>query len=191
MIRWSRARLALSVVTAEGFWATLRERFQYAPHGKEKSRHGALRADSMPALPLYYDYAGGAHVHSTYSDGSGTVPQITAAAARAGLDFLLLTDHRTLDARLDGYETWHENGRVLVVVGTEITTDTGHLLALDIPNEFLPSPTNAIDAMNHIHALGGYGYIALPCDLKDPWRDFAVRVPGIGIEVFNLSAIAR
>lgn len=45
--------------------------------------------------------------------------------------------------------------------------------------------------MRRIQELGGYGFIALPCDLKDAWKDFSVREPGIGIEVFNLSAIAR
>lgn len=192
MIRWSRARLALSILTAEGFWATLRERFQYAPHVSRRPASPApAPSGEMPGLPLFYDYAGAAHVHSTYSDGTGTVPEITAAAARAGIDFVLLTDHRSLDARDAGDETWHENGRVLVVVGTEVTTDQGHLLALDVPADFLPAPHSAQDAMQKIHVLGGYGYIALPCDLKDAWRDFSVRVPGIGIEVFNLSAIAR
>ena len=191
MIRWSRARLALSILTAEGFWATLRERFQYAPGRAIKTAPGAPREDGMPSLPMYYDYAGAAHVHSTYSDGTGTVPDIAAAAARAGIDFVLLTDHRSLAARCEGHETWHENGRVLMVLGTEVTTDNGHLLALDIPHEFLPSPNSAEAAMRRIHELGGYGFIALPCDLKDAWKDFSVREPGIGIEVFNLSAIAR
>ena len=36
---------------------------------------------------------GGYHIHSVRSDGTGTVDDIAAAASRAGLQFLLLTDH--------------------------------------------------------------------------------------------------
>jgi predicted metal-dependent phosphoesterase TrpH len=39
------------------------------------------------------------HVHSTCSDGSGTVAEIAAAAAASGVDVVLLTDHDTLAAR--------------------------------------------------------------------------------------------
>ena len=47
------------------------------------------------------------HCHSTYSDGTGTVAEIAAAAARAGADAVLLTDHDTLAARRQGEERWH------------------------------------------------------------------------------------
>src|SRR4029079_13065624 len=45
--------------------------------------------------------AGAYHVHSTRSDGNGDVATIAAAAARAGLKFVIITDHgdgtRSLD----------------------------------------------------------------------------------------------
>jgi hypothetical protein len=77
------------------------------------------------------------------------------------------------------------------MVGTEVATDTGHLLALSVPDSFLPVSGNAIEDQDRIIAQGGVGFIALPCDLKDHWRDFSARRPGIGLEVFNLGAIAR
>jgi hypothetical protein len=67
----------------------------------------------------------------------------------------------------------------------------GHLLALDVPDSFLPAPNESVEAQNRILDNGGIGFIALPCDLKDHWRDFNRRNPLIGLEVFNLSAIAR
>ena len=36
---------------------------------------------------------GAYHVHSTVSDGTGSIDEIAAAAARAGLQFVILTDH--------------------------------------------------------------------------------------------------
>ena len=188
MLRWSRVRLYLSILSCEGLFATLRERVQFAPPlppaPKKEERGGQTLA-----MPRFYDYAGAMHVHSTYSDGAGTVEEIAAAANRAGLDFLVLCDHSSLQAHTDGKDGWR--GRTLVSIGTEITTDAGHLLALDVPPSFLPAPHDAEPAQAAIQSSGGLGFVALPCDLKDHWKDFRRMGDGIGLEVFNLSAIAR
>lgn len=181
-------RLILSVLSCEGLFATLRERLQYAPAPPRRLAKDAGGAQTL-SLPRFYDYAGALHIHSTYSDGAGTVPQIAQAANDAGLDYIVLCDHETLAARQHHQDGWH--GRTLVLVGTEVATDTGHLLALDVPESFVPVPHAAAAAQRAIHDSGGLGFIALPCDLKDHWRDFGRRLPGIGLEVFNLSAIAR
>ena len=196
MLRWSRVRLYLSILTCEGLFATLRERVQFAPpHAEPPKEEGAKqqgakeRGGKTLAMPRFYDYAGAMHVHSTYSDGAGTVEEVAAAASRAGLDFVALCDHSSLQARADGKDGWR--GRTLVLIGTEITTDAGHLLALGVPDSFLPAPHEAEAAQTAIRESGGLGFVALPCDLKDHWRDFRRMQDGIGLEVFNLSAIAR
>ena len=187
MLRWSRVRLYLSILSCEGLFATLRERIQYAPPPPARRRAG--RGGTALGLPRFYDYAGAMHIHSTYSDGAGTVGEVAQAANQAGLDFLVMCDHSNLDAHADGEDGWR--GRTLVLIGTEITTDTGHLLALDVPKTFLPAPHDAVQAQQAIQNSGGLGFVALPCDLKDHWRDFSRLQDGIGLEVFNLSAIAR
>lgn len=184
MVKWSRVRLIVSILTAEGLFATLRERLQIGPAPPVSPSPG-----SASASPPWHDYAGALHIHSTYSDGVGTVEQIAQAANDAGLDYFVLCDHSNLDPLLNHQDGWH--GQTLVLAGTEITTDTGHLLALDVPPSFVPAPGNASQAQEAIRAAGGIGFIALPCDLKDHWRNFALHQPGIGLEVFNLSAIAR
>ncbi len=187
MLRWSRVRLYLSILTCEGLFATLRERVQFAPPLPVKPKEE--RGGKILGLPRFYDYAGAMHVHSTYSDGAGTVEEIAAAANRAGLDFLVLCDHSTLQAHTDGKDGWR--GKTLVLIGTEITTDAGHLLALGVPDSFVPAPHEAEAAQIAIQQTGGLGFVALPCDLKDHWRNFSRMQDGIGLEVFNLSAIAR
>ncbi len=195
MLRWSRVRLYLSILSCEGLFATLRERVQFAPPQPELNKPGAKpgakeeRGGKTLGMPRFYDYAGALHVHSTYSDGAGTVEEIAAAANRAGLDFVVLCDHSSLQAKTDGKDGWR--GRTLVLIGTEITTDGGHLLALGVPESFLPAPHDAEPAQTAIQQSGGLGFVALPCDLKDHWRDFSRMQDGIGLEVFNLSAIAR
>jgi len=188
VLKWSRVRLYLSILTCEGLFATLRERIQYAPPPAAKPAPAGRGGQSL-GLPRFYDYAGALHIHSTYSDGAGTVGEIAEAANRAGLDFLVLCDHSSLQAQTDGQDGWR--GRTLILIGTEVTTDTGHLLALDVPEGFLPAPHEAVAAQRAIAQSGGLGFVALPCDLKDHWRDFSRLQEGTGLEVFNLSAIAR
>src|SRR3954466_10669304 len=88
----------------------------------------------MAAMGEAYDLTCVIHVHSTHSDGSGTVPQIARAAQRAGIDVVLLTDHDTLAAKRAGEERWYDD--VLVLVGEEVSpTDRDHYLAFDIERE--------------------------------------------------------
>jgi hypothetical protein len=78
-------------------------------------------------LGPWHEYVGSLHLHSCYSDGSGTVREMTAAGARAGIDFFVLTEHDTLAAREDRWQGWHDG--VLVIVGGEITCrDRSHVV---------------------------------------------------------------
>ncbi|WP_446220857.1 CehA/McbA family metallohydrolase [Micromonospora sp. IBHARD004] len=75
-------------------------------------------------------YRGDCHVHSVYSNGGELTPEQLAAGAReAGLDFLATTEHNTSEA----HSAWgsHAND-LLVILGQEVTTRTGHWLALGI-----------------------------------------------------------
>ena len=70
--------------------------------------------------------SGVAHIHTTLSDGGSPIADIESAAAAAGLDFVIVTDHNSLAGKpLEGYG---ETG-VLTIVGTEISNHEGHLLA--------------------------------------------------------------
>jgi len=72
---------------------------------------------------------GAIHVHSDYSDGTGSVDEIIEAAQETGLDYVILTDHDTIRAAEDGYGGRH--GGVLLVVGSEISPPRrGHCLTL-------------------------------------------------------------
>src|SRR4051794_3382830 len=72
---------------------------------------------SVMGAPQLHDLACVVHLHSTFSDGTGTVPEIVAAGARAGVDVVMLTDHNTRAGA--SFEGWHES--VLLLVGEEDT----------------------------------------------------------------------
>jgi hypothetical protein len=100
------------------------------------------------------------HVHSTYSDGSGTVPQIARAAKRAGIDVVLLTDHDTLAAKRRGEERWYDD--VLVLVGEEVSpTDRDHFLAFGIDEE-INRRLSGPEICKAVSAAGGFGFAAHP-----------------------------
>ncbi|HQQ86120.1 MAG TPA: PHP domain-containing protein, partial [Candidatus Marinimicrobia bacterium] len=64
------------------------------------------------------EYIGCIHIHTVYSDGSGTYEEVIRAAQEAGLDYIMVSDHQTLRGRDEGYAGWHAN--LFVSIGYEI-----------------------------------------------------------------------
>ncbi|RLV75933.1 CehA/McbA family metallohydrolase [Streptomyces rapamycinicus] len=75
-------------------------------------------------------YRGDCHIHSVYSDGELTPEQLAADARAVGLDFIATTEHNSSGA----HSAWgrHAADDFLVLLGEEVTTKTGHWLALGI-----------------------------------------------------------
>jgi hypothetical protein len=129
----------------------------------------------------YQEAVGVIHIHSTYSDGSLPIEEIAKIANRQGLDFLIFTDHDTLQGRRDGKEGWY--GKTLALVDEEISTNGGHYLALGVGQEVprLQSPQGTIEAVS---AQGGLGFVAHPFWPRRPWKDPSAR--GMrGLEIYS------
>ena len=128
------------------------------------------------------EVVGAVHVHTTHSDGAGSVEHVAAAARRAGLDFVVVTDHNTFDAKpAEGYA-----GGLLLIVGTEISTHAGHLLALGIEEPGYRFPPSAPDVLRDVAELGGTAIAAHPTSPRDDLRWKAGTLPGgWGLEVLN------
>ena len=120
------------------------------------------------------------HCHSTHSDGTGTVPEIAAAAQTAGLDYLLLTDHDTLAAADLGEEGWY--GSTLLLAGFEVSPRRqNHYLAFGLQAPFDHSGMSAQQIVERVDAEGGFGFLAHPFSKGSerfqrtaggmPWRD--------------------
>ena len=62
-----------------------------------------------------YNSVGAIHIHSVYSDGTGNVDLISNAAKKAGLDWIIITDHNSFEIQEGIY-----NG-VYVIKGEEIS----------------------------------------------------------------------
>ena len=100
------------------------------------------------------------HLHTTYSDGTATVDELVTAAAAAGVDLVLLTDHDSLGARRDGQEGRH--GRVSLLVGTEVSPKQGHYLAFGVDREIPHAGRSPLEIAAAVRDAGGVGFAAHP-----------------------------
>jgi carbohydrate binding protein with CBM11 domain len=118
------------------------------------------------------------HVHTTRSDGTGSVDEVLRAAAGAGLKFVIVTDHGdgTRAPDLPDYR----NG-VLYIDAVEVSTRDGHVVALGIPKTPYPLAGEGRDVVEDIHRLGGIAIAAHPGSPKSElqWTDWNAPIDGL------------
>ena len=103
------------------------------------------------------------HMHSTYSDGTATIQQVLQyAQQQTNLDVIALTDHDVIDGALRAHDLWSKGQyRFDFIVGEEISTRSGHLLALFIEKRIQPG-LSMEESIDLIHAQGGLAIVAHP-----------------------------
>ncbi|MEU8761184.1 CehA/McbA family metallohydrolase [Streptomyces sp. NPDC048659] len=123
-----------------GLWHLVLAPYTVAPQGLAYTVTVSLtKGPDAPAVPVAYPperargrgrawYRGDCHLHTVYSDGRRTPAEVAALARAAGLDFLTATEHNTHA----GHGAWapHAGDDLLVLLGEEVTTRNGHVLAL-------------------------------------------------------------
>ena len=142
------------------------------------------------------------HIHTVASDGTADVAAILDHVASLGdLDVIAITDHERIDAALAARTIAADRGlRFQVVVGEEVTTLGGHLLALYLERPIKPyrSLRSTILA---VHDAGGLAIPAHPlvpfplCAqgwvLRGLLDDPDERVHPDAMETFNPTALGR
>jgi hypothetical protein len=151
----------------------------------------ALRFALWAPLPLVGEPPEGAdrrasgvvHVHTTLSDGGGTPEEVIRAARTAGLDFVGITDHNNLDAK--PFEGLHDG--LLVIVGVEISTVVGHVLALGLDEApVYRFSRGGLDDLEDVRDLGGFSFAAHPFSSREDLRWTGWDLPGPwGLELIN------
>lgn len=135
---------------------------------------------------MVHIYPGAIHIHSLHSDGTGTVEEIANAAKKAGLSWIVITDHNNMNAKEGMYDG------VCVIVGKEISPDNdNHYIALDV-NEEISHTVPPSQFIQEVKNQGGFGFVAHPDELIERkntypalrWTDWSMRDFG-GIEIWN------
>ncbi len=136
------------------------------------------------------------HMHTVFSDGSGSHADLGRAALKKNVDVIIVTDHNVLVMGMEGYQREGKK-KTLIIVGEEIhdqgrEPQKNHLLVIGAGRELAPfahDPQLLIDA---VHTAGGLCFIAHPVDPAMPafneddisWVDWQA-VGYTGIELWN------
>lgn len=100
------------------------------------------------------------HNHTRYSPDSRVRPaELVAAAKRAGLDGLAITDHNAVGGVLEALDA--AGSGFLVLPGIEISTISGHVLAYGV-REVVPRDRSVAETVERVAALGGVAIAAHP-----------------------------
>jgi hypothetical protein len=128
------------------------------------------------------------HLHSTWSDGDLTIPELRDVFVEAGCRFACITDHADWldDDRLAAYRAEcaaYSDGRFRFVPSLEYScVDRMHVLGYGVT-----APIRSMDpetVIRHIQAAGGLAVVAHPKDTAFPMIESFDALPD-GIEVWN------
>ncbi len=136
------------------------------------------------------------HMHSIYSDGSGTHTEIGQAALKSGIDAVIVTDHNVFINGLDQYYQ-SDSRRVLLMTGEEIhdpcrEPQKNHLLVFGAGQELSLYANNPQQLIDKATNLDGLTFIAHPFEVSLPifdeedisWVDWDIQ-GYTGIELWN------
>lgn len=107
-----------------------------------------------------YEVEGVYHLHTTHSDGTKSPDEIARLAASSSLDFIILTDHGRPNLASLASQGWKED--VLVLAGSELSVNRGHLVSLGFSSPVREFSQNAEQAAREVEARGGFSVIAHP-----------------------------
>ncbi|NOT03201.1 MAG: PHP domain-containing protein [Anaerolineales bacterium] len=136
------------------------------------------------------------HMHTRYSDGTGTHRDIAQAAIAAGVDVVIVTDHNILVHGFEGYYK-EKNKKIMMLIGEEVhdqgrDPQKNHLLVFGAGRELATFAENPQLLINQVRDAGGLSFIAHPDDPETPafkeidisWVDWSVQ-NYTGIELWN------
>jgi hypothetical protein len=136
------------------------------------------------------------HIHSIYSDGTGSYDDILDAAAQAGVEILILTDHNILVKGVEGY--YQKKGKnILLLTGEEVHNQDrqpqkDHMLVFGVDHEVAQEAYDPQHLIDSISQAGGSSFIAHPDEHDLPllhesaitWEDWGVK-GYTGFELWN------
>jgi len=137
--------------------------------------------------PSFYK-KGAFHIHSSFSDGRGSIDEISRDAKRSNLDFVILTDHGRPNLPASAATDWIND--ILLIGASEFSLNEGHLAAAGYRVPAYIFPPEAQEAVNEVNLDGGVTFISHPFDQKIPWTGWQVREFS-GIEILSLYQLAK
>ena len=102
------------------------------------------------------------HVHTDFSDGADSPRDVLQRARQTELDVIAITDHDSIDGAIIAWElATHSRIGPEVIVGEEVSSRDGHILALFI-RRLVPPGLSARETVAAIQEQGGIAIAAHP-----------------------------
>lgn len=101
-------------------------------------------------------YLGNLHTHTTASDGKNSYQEMINEAKNKGFSFIAITDHNTISQ--DTKTLCPQEKEILCIIGEEVSTTEGHMLAIGI-KEVVPQGLTPEETIKKIHEQGA---LAIP-----------------------------
>lgn len=135
----------------------------------------------------YHEYSGVIHIHTQYSDGSGTYPQIGEMCDSLGIHFAIISDHNTVQPMMDSLS--RRFGMALIIPAVEISTDGEHGHFLVIGDSIPLVPRNGVTSDSVFHDALRKGSIVILAHVFHPrstldWDNWNIG-SFTGIELYN------
>jgi hypothetical protein len=128
------------------------------------------------------------HVHTNASDGGGTVAEVMAAAEKANLSFIAITDH---NVAMTESELAEDPPDLPIISGEEFSTTAGHFIALGLPPSWShPNTKDAHALLAAAGSVGAFRILAHPFHPHTPWTDWKT-TDFDGMEIWNEDAAWR
>ncbi|MBN1887206.1 MAG: CehA/McbA family metallohydrolase [Thermoflexales bacterium] len=145
----------------------------------------------------YIEYAGNMHAHTLYSDGTWSHRGLAEAAAQAGLNYLIVTDHNVWVSGVEGfYGAPFPNG-LLLLAGEEVhdcrrSTQANHMLVYGAERELATEAGSPQRLLDLAREAGALAFLAHPVEFAGraagegtfPWVDWDIS-GYTGIEIWN------
>ena len=101
------------------------------------------------------------HMHTTFSDGWPAPQELVDHARATGLDVIAVTDHDTIEGALRAGDHAARHSKLHVVIGEEVSSRDGHIVALFIERRIRPG-MSAAATVHAIHDQGGLAVAVHP-----------------------------
>ena len=101
------------------------------------------------------------HMHTTASDGWPGPHELVDYARTTGLDVIAITDHDTIEGALRARDHAAARTKLQVIVGEEVSSRDGHIVALFIERRIRPG-MSAAATVHAVHDQGGLAVAVHP-----------------------------
>jgi predicted metal-dependent phosphoesterase TrpH len=121
-----------------------------------------VKPSGVPCTPMLAPGRADLHMHTTASDGWPTPQELVDhAVRRASLNVIAVTDHDTIEGALRAREHAAKRARLHVIVGEEVSSRDGHIVALFLERRIRPG-MSAAATIDAVHDQGGLAIAVHP-----------------------------